>query len=903
MKEKEAVISQEDMDNETDVEQKGPEGVGFFPNAFGNKATLATRGVGGLSAELGNRALLSMQGGKANNRDDAWEKTTKTKNAVLMGLGEVTVGLLTVGIWPLIRCIFNHIVANKKKAKKAEEAQQEQLALQPVLQQALLQAEQPDPEKVNQLVDKVKSVGIGDEEIKGNEQPGNESKNDVESELEDVEQQVERGEAPIVGDRSKGPLLYEKPGGESKDAPPAIEVHVMQSKKGEKTAQKHITDDCGHTFLTLRYSRFSTALGRKQRYMTTFGFWPKGTFMPFDSLGAHATIPGMIKDDDGHDSDIGKRFPATNEQINKIIQATPRYPESGYSLISRNCTTFAADMTGTEAGLDTGGIFRNEEWDIGGMSFMLPAAQLVAAMGKKKLRERITDEMGKKDLSFEAEGKNYYTAQDVKNYDESLDYGKINLKGYSPSAVGERIRNSDSGNFVSRHRGGKTEDLLIELQTGNFSKAVGVYLEREQKLHDGKNVPDIDPVFLDEAMQQINAIAPMLGGMLHSYELFKGMGTDVDRFQVQDALNQVGGNAIENIAGVTRAASTWMSKYSAVFPYIAMPVLDLIGNCTRLSEKISDKIYDAQSLDVSTEYGALLGNLVGKTVGQYSPLESLALDRAFGGRKESNEAIARLIKLQQQEKLTKDEQSERRKLEIKYSNIQKIMVTEMARFDKTALDQNDMDYAFGVLPTLKGDKANKNTAQRISYGKKDLLALAEDDYAARYQMLALNQIFGGLGTINDKYTQRKEAGQIGTSVKDHGLVGSNLVAAHAMESFNANTDGMNMVIKALANAYSRPEVPDTATSEEIVGIALNRILQLYYPKCASSFGFTGPDADNLDARLESFINFPSAVQPDMFAPELSDLIPETAGNVERLRAALMPLAEAAIASLRRPASV
>lgn len=268
---------------------------------------------------------------------------------------------------------------------------------------------------------------------------------------EELRQQEAAGKAeedvPVSADTRRIPQRWEEQTADTGEQEPQMELQAKESGEGDSRVVKSAKADVGHVFVRLRYTRKDRLTGKNKRYRVTFGFYPK-IVSDMPEMGLDIYVPGELENDKGHDSDIGKSYSVTNRAVNNVLAAAEKYPQGGYSLISRNCTTFAYEMART-AGVDTS-FFKNEKWvmpngELTGRSVV----QTAAFFGITKKRTALINDVQKENWNYE----NLYQNPELKKrmVDDLLRYDKtshlkiVEYKGYAPSPTGENMRLTRSG--------------------------------------------------------------------------------------------------------------------------------------------------------------------------------------------------------------------------------------------------------------------------------------------------------------------------------------------------------------------------------------------------------------------------------------------------------------------------
>lgn len=260
-------------------------------------------------------------------------------------------------------------------------------------------------------------------------------------------------EAEISEDVSKIPMVWEVAtreeateleGETEKPIAPVMEVNAKQAKAGSSLAGT--LKDMGHCFIVLHYTKFNRILAKYQRYLCAFGFYPREAMAADVVLANDIWVPGSMRNDIAHDSDVGRSYQVDNKKINKVLKLAENYDREGYSLIHRNCTTFAIDAA-AEAGINTEG-FLSKGWELGGLTNLVVALADVSTIFRSGLMEKRAQRKTQvKDISYAGmtQGRTMVTEEEMERYRNRQQFGYTELKGDSPGSAGETLRKMTSG--------------------------------------------------------------------------------------------------------------------------------------------------------------------------------------------------------------------------------------------------------------------------------------------------------------------------------------------------------------------------------------------------------------------------------------------------------------------------
>ena len=227
---------------------------------------------------------------------------------------------------------------------------------------------------------------------------------------------------------------------------PSVTIFVQQPKPG---SGEHMDAEgfIGHAMIGLNYSRYSNLTKKNERYSIKYGFYPGGGF---SSNGANllmanggAMVPGELKDDRDHPFSISRRYPATMDQVSRIVKASETYAQGGYGYYNRNCTTFVRDMIEKEGQIGTVGndVFKVEEVGLNRSSNLKRwAAGAWSTYFASGVRKRFVELSGKEDQKYQNFGNSRVTAEDMRRFEKSTREAPFVKRGYTPAGTGEGLR-------------------------------------------------------------------------------------------------------------------------------------------------------------------------------------------------------------------------------------------------------------------------------------------------------------------------------------------------------------------------------------------------------------------------------------------------------------------------------
>ncbi len=310
---------------------------------------------------------------------------------------------------------------------------------------------------------------------------------------------------------------------EEKPLDPVVSVMVKQPIPG--TAETMDGREMGHTMIGIEYSRKSAISGRYERYKLQYGFYPAGMGRNISTgmtmLRHDAKLPGQLRDDYGDRYDIGRRYPASPEQVNDIFAASEKYAEGGYSYYDRNCATFVKEMVVNTAHLTTGGdIFEKAEVGFSHLANLgLFGSEAFEQNSKAGTENRLMDLMNQEDTSYQNYGNKRGTKRDYVNYRKSMNKsGSMTRETYIPAQIGERLRRmeGDQTGEISSYKfnepmKNKKGEVLVGLEA--IQSAIDKYGSELQEENFGilKNIPqDQAPIELNNLTNFLNMMGDPL---------------------------------------------------------------------------------------------------------------------------------------------------------------------------------------------------------------------------------------------------------------------------------------------------------------------------------------------------------------------------------------------------------
>lgn len=271
----------------------------------------------------------------------------------------------------------------------------------------------------------------------------------------------------IIEDDSRVPMMWAEESAGDPDKEPEVTIGARLGGDMVKYQDAFGT----HSWMRLSYTKRDKRTGRKIRTNLDMGYGPKGGFSTNDSNGLAVASPGMVAsgnmmpgalwDERGSTMDAGKTYKATNRQINQLLLEAEQYPSGGFNLVSRNCTTFIADVT-AKAGINTTDVLKSESLKIGAGWIASPLLALLAPITQIATTGTYGGKSAQEDLAYERLGERQLNETELDRMGK--DNGTV-LKGYTPGSLIQNIIEQD-GDVVSLRNNYVAKDMLKALNPG-----------------------------------------------------------------------------------------------------------------------------------------------------------------------------------------------------------------------------------------------------------------------------------------------------------------------------------------------------------------------------------------------------------------------------------------------------
>lgn len=629
-------------------------------------------------------------------------------------------------------------------------------------------------------------------------------------------QQIENGadDQEIVDDYRKLPLIWEKPIAENPRQKPYVSVDVFITQ--EDGTNDFLTGS--HTSIALNYTRFNRKSGRNERCRVKFGYFMGGGLGPTTSLqiamaGAGSYAPGRLNDDSRNMVTVGKRYEATNKQINHILNEAESYPQGGYNIVKRNCTTFVADLT-QRAGIDTSDILKEEDLNLGGLWIAAPLIPLVEPLFKFKVNQKLNHVAGKKDEAYGREGKQLLSEEEKQRFQGASDY-TMRLSGQSPASTIGRIRH---GSATMLHS--DSYDLNIK---DFMSKAIE---EEDHLLRAVRSVMGDD--FKEDIDQFVQQMHRQEFGIVDLQCRLEDL--QKDRKSSAEDRNQLRTQLVDRLQGLRKYISEWYYGVAEGDNRLIIPFLHM-ASIIEKEEKKYNNAYESlvdESRDVSkqlrqlhmkksigadvqdwNEKGELASEKSILDISELTPAECAAYVKVFGSVQNGLNMYYRKKQLDQSGKVD-------RALDRKFENV--VMYVNALKYDEVrkGITQEDTDFAFQVMEE----------------GQRNIRAENNINIAGLYQSLAYEKVYGGMKVWLSNIAQDHQFDSV---------VLEDFVTDYLLEG--THKDAFGMILSSIQDALG-----DQKSDEDVYQYLVENFSKVYLEQVLRAVLDRGnDDADNPDA--------------------------------------------------------
>ncbi len=580
---------------------------------------------------------------------------------------------------------------------------------------------------------------------------------------DEIVRKDEEGEdIDIYSDVRRGPLVWEKLTAGDPEDPPEVCIMMKQAKRGDKVALKGL-DDMGHAMISLTYSRYNKTTKRKERYQLRMGFWPgkgQSIFAPA-SLVNGAVMGGSLQDDGGQAYDVALRYQVKPGDINKILRASEKYADKGYTAFKRNCTTFVIDMAKT---INLPIVKELEQKNLslkgvgGALVHMARGANhpgIAVLTGK-----HMASKMNKMDLSYQNFGQKLYTKEELDRFYKTAQYNDDEIFGYAPGPVGEQMRSAKSGELSAFYE--EDKDLNVN-EIKNEMRSLGSKIaetamneipEEERTKEDQdvwNNALQIDDYGLDDLIKSGDYTSADLK------EAHKAIRTAAKK--VSDYYK----NRLKQKASLNADIMRFLSLCEVLLTVIDQQYRKIIkkevkGDAGTLKydfvniEKefvFTDKKGVQQKIKVAP--GVFEGYLLaGKTVDE--AVRDIQRKEELSAREETEKDGENENDGEQVKELTGAEKKELKQLKIVYDLADDFSGANRYLLEKEDFDEKDVRYAFKELPAMENSSKvlTANEVTRMEYMP-----------SATYQAVIFESLLGGIRDLSlDKLPEAEQRAQV-----------------------------------------------------------------------------------------------------------------------------------------------
>lgn len=358
-----------------------------------------------------------------------------------------------------------------------------------------------------------------------------EKKDQIANEIEAVKSG--KPDQPVNEDTSRVPMNWAVETAEDPNLEPTVTVGATGKANEDQTE----FIEGNHTWMRLNYTKQDPRTGKNIRNRVEVGYGPRGGFTMQDSKGGAfngasqiadgALMPGALWDERGHSFAAAKTYRASNRQINQILLEAERYPAGGFNLISRNCTTFVAEVT-QNAGVNTSDILQKVPMRLGAKYLAVPLLSLLSPATKMLAGAHGTSKSGQDDLSFQRYGEKQVTEEELEQMGK--DNG-VQTEAFTPLNTMQAIQ----------AEGGELNALSGMFNTKNPAKDPTPFIQKA-----GKDLQDaIRQIIGAQVSTQFSAMVTELTRLHanHQSDLFSGDQTTDDIVNKQKEFSREAGKA------------------------------------------------------------------------------------------------------------------------------------------------------------------------------------------------------------------------------------------------------------------------------------------------------------------------------------------------------------------------
>ncbi len=282
----------------------------------------------------------------------------------------------------------------------------------------------------------------------------------------------------VITDTSRVPMNWALETAENPDLEPTVTVGAtgVADANGTDFVNAH------HAWMRINYTKRDPQNGRDIRYRVDVGYGPRGgfglngskggTLNAADQVATGAMMPGALWDERGNGFANAKTYKVNNRQVNQMLLEAEAYPAGGFNVVTRNCTTFVADVT-QHAGVNTSDILQKTPLKLGAKYLTVPLLSLLSPATKMISGAHGLQKSGQDDLSFQRYGEKQITEDEM---DLMKQDNGVHTEGYTPLNTLQSIQKSGSNETNALH--GEFREELLQDDPDSYITNAGVKLKK-----------------------------------------------------------------------------------------------------------------------------------------------------------------------------------------------------------------------------------------------------------------------------------------------------------------------------------------------------------------------------------------------------------------------------------------
>ena len=647
------------------------------------------------------------------------------------------------------------------------------------------------------------------------------------------------GNIQVYDDVTHVPLVWEfVTAGDTKESP-EMSINVEQPAAGKTKTSSGI--DVGHTFISLTYNRFNGSTNREERYKLEYGFYPKDGFGGLGltmAQGTKAVIPGMLKNDRGHDYNISKRYNITTEKVNDVLKASEKYSAQGYNVFTRNCTTFAVQM-GRLAGIPVADKMEESEYEMGnaarvGATFvggLAPTARYTSEIDFEKL-------LSEDDLGYENFGQKMGTVDEINRFKNSREVMPHTPRGFSPAVAGEMLRRDKGEEGVLElnnpkenngddlktlaEKGKELKDILRRSFTEIAKTPAMVERDKQEQVNEKKAAYYITQMGSDMIWKALNGIGDPSkeGAMQKLKEIRSGMKACHKAFSSFVVRNpEYAEPNMENVSKYMSIMETVLRSIDTL--YEKNLKVDYKGDLGFMREayqnvkmpfKYKDKKGNTRSIEMEP-------SLMEAYLQMFGSIEKAALHMAEYC--EYSDEISRGDITDKESKALNKRYREARRI---HSTALNFAASHQYRMNKVTYDEKDFEYAFKQLPEMETPEEGAS----LTGGMIESNALP----SSLVQSMVFERVFAG--AVSEIIKNQKKA----ATVEQKAALAENCMLECAKKGDN------NTELKKLIE-YFRKDAPEGTGSKGIADRFMDVLMKSYVPNMLVGFDSWATSYNNI----------------------------------------------------------